>query len=268
MDIKQYKKNIETTFDDVAGRYDENRFFSISAKRMVELLPSLPSMDVLDLSTGTGAVAVEVAKRFSHARIEAIDLSQGMLDRAQSKAQNKGLSNISFKLRDVDDMPYGNESFDIVTCGYGLFFYPDMEVVYQKICRTIKEGGFFIFSSFTKDAFNPCSELFLNRLQNMYAIEIPPDLKEKLRTEEQIEELAKTADIERVKVEFYSISYPITVNDWWALLNNAGYKSFLAQLDSKQLLRFKVEHLQEIEQLSVDGMVELNSDTLFGLVTI
>jgi len=252
----------------VASRYDENRFFSISAGKMVELLPSLPSMDVLDLSTGTGAVAVEVATRFSHACIEAIDLSQGMLEKAKSKAQSKGLTNISFKLCDIDDMTYDNGVFDIVTCGYGLFFYPDMVAAYQKICRMMKQGGIFIFSSFTKKSFNPCSELFLNRLQNNYAIEIPSDLKEKLTTEEQIQELAETADIRHVSVELYQIRYPITVDDWWALLNNSGYKSFLDQLDSKQLLRFKGEHLQEIEELSIEGKIELNTDTFFGIVTV
>lgn len=268
MDDTQYKKGLEATFDDVSSRYDENRFFSISAKKMVELLPPLQSKVVLDLSTGTGAVAVEMASGYSHARIEAIDLSLGMLERAKSKAQKKGLNNIRFKQCDVDDMSYEDETFDIVTCGYGLFFYPDMEATYQKICRIIKPGGIFIFSSFTEKAFNPWSELFLARLESKYEIEIPSSLKERLTTKERIEELASVTEIAQLSVESYPIRYLITIDDWWALLNNAGYKSFLDQLNGEQLLQLKKEHLQELEELSVDGVIELNTDTLFSTITI
>ncbi len=268
MDKEQYKKSVGATFDDVSSRYDENRFFAISAKKMVQLLPPRQPMNVLDLSTGTGVVALEVAAKHKNACIEAVDLSQGMLNRARSKAQERGCKNISFKLSDVDDLSYENESFDVVTCGYGLFFYPDMEQTFKKICEIVKPGGTFIFSSFTKDAFNPCSELFLSHLEKNYNIEIPSGLKERLTNKQQIEELAKAGNIKSVNVECYPIRYSITTDDWWALLNNAGYKSFLDQLDPQQLLQFKDEHLQEIEELSIDGIIELNADTLFGMVTI
>jgi ubiquinone/menaquinone biosynthesis C-methylase UbiE len=63
-----------------------------------------------DISTGTGSVA-----------IEAIDLSLGMLEVAQTKARDKGITNIVFRQCDVDSMSYDNHTFDIVTCGYGMW---------------------------------------------------------------------------------------------------------------------------------------------------
>ncbi|MCU7918809.1 MAG: class I SAM-dependent methyltransferase [Candidatus Thiodiazotropha sp. (ex Epidulcina cf. delphinae)] len=268
IDRNKFKKDIEATFDNVSSRYDENAFFSISAKKMSELVPSLKTMNVLDLSTGTGAVAVEVATKHRHANIEAIDLSQGMLNRAKYKAGEKGLNNISFKQRDVDNIQYDDEVFDVVTCGYALFFYPDMEVTYKEICKTIKSGGMFIFSSFAKEAFNPYAELFLKRLENSYSIEAPSRLRERLKTKQQIEELVATSKFESINVVHYPIRYFITVNDWWSLLNNAGYKSLLDQLSYVQLQQFKEEHLIEIEELSCEGLIELNADTLFGVVNV
>lgn len=91
MDTNQFKKNIETTFNDVSSRYDENNFFAISASRMAELIPFMENMNVLDVSTGTGAVAIEVARKYRHAIVEGIDLSSGMLKQAKNKAQNEGL---------------------------------------------------------------------------------------------------------------------------------------------------------------------------------
>lgn len=268
MDSNSIKKNIEKTFNDVSSRYDENRFFSISAKKMAELVPLNNEMRVLDLSTGTGAVAIEVAKKYKHADVEAIDLSQGMLDKAKAKAKENNICNISYKRCDVDKVDYHPEIFDVVTCGYGIFFYPDMENTYKNICKTIKPGGVFIFSTFTKEAFNPFAELFLNRIENNYNIETPSRLRERLKTRDQVEKLAATAKHKKIEVIHYPIRYKITVNEWWSLLNNAAYKSLLDQLDYEQLQAFKDEHIGEIEELSMGGLIELNADTLFGVVHI
>ncbi|RDH87557.1 MAG: hypothetical protein DIZ78_03020 [endosymbiont of Escarpia spicata] len=268
IDTSQYKKIIEETFDGVSTRYDENKFFAISAKRMAELVPSFEIMNVLDVSTGTGAVAIEVARKHHHANIEGIDLSLGMLKQAKNKAQNEGLNKITFKQCDIENIPYANEAFDVVTCGYALFFYPDMEATYQAICKIIKRDGIFVFSSFTNDAFNPYAELFLQRLEVDYKTEAPSRLRERLKTKPQIEELVALSKHKSVNIELYPIRYSITIKEWWSLLNNAGYKSLLDQLNTEQFAQFKQEHLREIESISVDGVIELNTDTLFGVVYV
>lgn len=268
MDKKQIKKNIERIFDDISSGYDENKFFAISASRMAELVPSLESMNILDVSTGTGAVAIEVARKNGHAKVEGIDLSSGMLKQARSKAQKEGLVNITFKQCDVDDISYGDGVFDVVTCGYSLAFFPDMEASYQAICKKIKPGGLFVFSSFTKEAFNPYADFFLRRLEVDHKVEIPSRLSERLKTKRQIEELVSVSCYSNVKVAHYPIRYSITASEWWSLLNNTGYKSLLDQLSREQVTHFKQEHLAEIESIFIDGTIELNADTLFGVVHV
>ncbi|MCG7972837.1 MAG: class I SAM-dependent methyltransferase, partial [Candidatus Thiodiazotropha taylori] len=80
MDTIEYKQTLQTTFDKVSSRYDQNSFFGISAKRLAALLPAAEGLRVLDLSTGTGSVAIEIAINYPDAQIEAIDLSREMLD--------------------------------------------------------------------------------------------------------------------------------------------------------------------------------------------
>ncbi|MEW7986474.1 MAG: class I SAM-dependent methyltransferase [Candidatus Thiodiazotropha sp.] len=268
MDRDEYKKRLEATFNDVAQRYDENRFFAVSASKMAGLVPASDRLNILDLSTGTGAVAIEIALKHRNASIEAIDLSQGMLEKAKSKARDRGITNIAFRQCDTDTIAYGSDSFDIVTCGYGLFFYPDMEATYQVICNTIKPGGMFIFSSFTEDAFNPHAELFLKRIERDYKVEPPSRLRERLKTKQQIEALVATRKHHAVNVIYEPIRYPISIADWWSLLNSAGFKSLLDQLDERQLERFKTDHLKEIHNSVSNGIVELNADTLFGVVNL
>jgi ubiquinone/menaquinone biosynthesis C-methylase UbiE len=266
MDKEEYKKNIEAIFNDVSRCYDENRFFVISASKMVDLAPTAEQQNILDLSTGTGAVAIEMACRYPDARIKAVDLSPGMLQIAQSKARDKGITNIDFQQGDVENMTTNKELFDGVTCGYGLFFYLDMEATYQAVCHQIKPGGWFIFSSFTKNAFNPYADMFLKRLERDYNIEPPSRMSETLKTQEQIEALASTTKFNKVDVVYEPIRYPIGVEQWWSLLNSSGFKSLLDQLDEQQLDYFKSAHLMEMRALSDDAVIELNADTLFGVV--
>ncbi len=266
MDKEEFKKSVEATFDDVSRRYDENRFFAISASKMAELLPPAERLKILDLSTGTGSVAMAIASKYRNASIEAVDLSQGMLEIARSKAREKGITNIRFRQCDVEKIAYTSATFDIATCGYGLFFYPEMEATYRAICKTVKPGGLFLFSSFTHEAFNPHAELFLNRLEREYDVEPGSQIRERLKTQRQIEDLVASSEFSTLDVIHEPIRYTISVADWWSLLNNAGFKSLLDQLDERQLEQFKQDHLMEIEGLSDENGIELIADTMFGVV--
>jgi len=263
---KEIKNQIESTFDNVSDRYDENRFFSISAKGMVEFLPVDGVTKILDVSSGTGIVAMELAEKYSHAQIDAIDLSQGMLQIAQTKAEKNGINNIKFIQCDAECLPYEKATFDIITCGYGLFFYPEMESTYQALCKIIEHGGMFIFSSFTSDAFSPYADVFFERLEKDYKIEAPKALRERLKTTQQIEELALSSKPLEVEVKYYPIRYSITIMEWWSLLNNAGYKGLIDKLNEEELTRFKKSHLKEIESIAMGSNLELNADSYFGLV--
>jgi ubiquinone/menaquinone biosynthesis C-methylase UbiE len=268
MDKEEYKKIVEATFDDVSCRYDENRFFNIAASKMAELVPPAEGLKILDLSTGTGAVAIALAGRCRDAVIEAVDLSQGMLEIAKSKARDRGITNIRFRRCDVEQMAYASASFDIVTCGYALFFYPDMEATYQAICEIIKPGGLFLFSSFTHQAFNPHAEMFMERLERDYKVEPSSRIRERLKTQQQIEALVATSTFDTFDVIHEPIRYTISVADWWSLLNSAGFKSLLDQLDERQLEKFKQDHLMEIQGLSKENGIDLIADTMFGVVGI
>jgi ubiquinone/menaquinone biosynthesis C-methylase UbiE len=266
MDKTEYKKGIEANFDNVSRHYDENRFFAISAAKMARLVPSADRLKILDISTGTGAVAIAMAGKFKDASIEAIDLSQGMLEIAKSKARVKDIANIAFIQCDVEHMVYAEHIFDVVSCGYGLFFYPDMETTYQSICKTIKPGGMFIFSSFTDAAFNPYAECFFGRLEKDHNVIPPSRIRERLKSKHQIEALVATSPYNNLDVIHEPIRYSISIDQWWSLLNSAGFKSLLDQLHPQQLKSFKQIHLEEIRELSNGASLELNADSLFGVV--
>ncbi len=273
MNTDEIKQRIKSTFDDVSSRYDKNRFFVLSAQAMVEQLPDYGErgIKILDLSTGTGNVAMALSKKYPQAHITAVDLSQGMLEQAKKNVLTqlgRGGKNIEFHQCDAENLPYDNDYFDVITCGYALFFYPEMEATYQAICKKIKRGGVFVFSSFTQEAFAPYAEMCLQRLEKDYQIKAPRLMMERLKTVSQMEALAELSQPQKIDIKHDFIRYDISLSEWWDLLNNAGYKGLLDQLTPEQLNQFKQAHLAEIDSMVTHQRLELNADTLFGLVQV
>ncbi len=262
------KKIIESTFNEVSSKYDANLFFQITAQHLAKSFSSYEKDKLLDVSTGTGTVIFEIMKEHPNLDILAIDISKGMLDIAKQKAEKLNLKGITFKQEDVEKLSYPNNHFDIITCGFGLFFYPNMQDTFNSLCKMIKKDGKFIFSSFTKDAFEPYSSSFFDTLDKDYKIKFPIKASGLLNTQEDIEILVLNKQTLQYETEEVEISYDITVEQWWELLNSAGYKTLLNKLSESQLESFKTKHLTDILKLSTDGSITLKVNTLITTVTL
>ena len=132
--------------------------------------------------------------------------------------------------------------------------------------KLLKNDGVFTFSSFTKEAFNPYSDIFLDSLHKDYNLDYPKGSNLFLETEEEINDLVKTAGKYQHKIEKLEISKLITVEQWWETLISAGYKGMINQLSNEDLEKFKKQHLEDISKLCVNGKIELRTNTLITTV--
>src|SRR6187402_2156291 len=125
MDRSEIEARVLATFDAVAEGYDHPAasWFDRTAQAITDAAALAPGMEVLDLATGTGKVALALAAREPSARVLGIDLSSGMLAQAERKARALGLSNVEFAQASFDDLNYGPR-FDLATCSFGVFFVP------------------------------------------------------------------------------------------------------------------------------------------------
>ncbi len=268
----QIKESISATFDDVANDYDSNKQFVISAKRLVEILKKQELKDesnILDLSTGTANVALEIAKEYPNSKIHGVDISKEMLGIAAVKIKEMNIKNIRLYHQDVENLKLSLDKFDLVTCGYGLFFYPNMEKVFCDISKRISKKGKFIFSIFTKDAFQPYTKTFLEILKNNYNIQLPNKLEGiSLDTKEDIEELASLINPSTVETEYFKIRMDLSIEQWWDLINSSGFKAFISQLNVEEYKAFKKEYFKHLENVTINKTIKLNADTLFAIITI
>lgn len=89
---------------------------------------------VLDVATGTGAVAVRAAQL--GADVTAIDIAPLMIERA--RASNPGAA-IRFDVGDAQALPYDDASFDVVTSTFGVIFAPDHAAVARELARVCRD---------------------------------------------------------------------------------------------------------------------------------
>jgi ubiquinone/menaquinone biosynthesis C-methylase UbiE len=261
------KKNIKNTFDDVAKSYDRNQQFIISAKKMVDLIDSEnDSLTILDLSTGTGHIAIELAKKYPNTNIYGVDISDEMLGIARLKTEEHGITNITYLVQDVENLDFKDMKFDLITCGYGLFFYPNMVKVVCDVAQRLSPNGKFIFSTFTDQAFQPYSKIFLDILEQNYNIAPPKRIeKRQLTTQDEIETLCAHIEYDSLEIHDIEIVFPMEIDEWWQLLNSTGYKGLLSQLESNYPL-FENEYLEHLQSISKDNCIDFNANSLISVV--
>ncbi len=92
----------------------------------------------LDVATGTGGVALPAAR--AGAEVTAQDISVDQLGKARAAAEQAGLS-IRFDVGDAQELPYDDESFDVVASAFGAIFAPDHDRVARELTRLLRHGG-------------------------------------------------------------------------------------------------------------------------------
>jgi len=266
------KKMIQQGFDTVASGYDHPSlaFFPQTAARMIELLELKPTDNLLDVCTGTGVVALVAAEKLSTSeagtgKVIGIDLSNGMLERARLKADEKNLTNTEFLQMDLDALEFSSENFDLACSSFGLFFMEDMSWALSNISRVVKNTGKIAISTFTGDAFLPMSDIFL-QCYNSFGKEVPALSWKRLSTEALIMEQFEAVGISNVKIHHVPLGYQM--NDakmWWDVVWNTGYRALLNQLTADQQIEFKEKHMAEIAELIGDVGVWFNTEVLIAI---
>lgn len=109
----------------------------------IEMLVSMSSVKdsdvVLDVACGPGIVACEFAKVAQH--VTGIDVTPAMIDVAKKRQLELGLSNTSWKLGYAENLPFANDTFDVVIARYSFHHLLAPSVALQEMIRVCRPGG-------------------------------------------------------------------------------------------------------------------------------
>jgi demethylmenaquinone methyltransferase / 2-methoxy-6-polyprenyl-1,4-benzoquinol methylase len=167
------KERISSMFDDIASEYDAaNHFLSMGVDRIwrkkirkMIARSQNPAIQILDLATGTGDLALALAK-IPGSEIVGLDIADKMLDCARAKAAKKGRKNIRLIQGDALNIPFPEATFDVVTIAFGIRNFEDVTAGVREINRVLKPGGKYYIIELTRPNkyFRPLYNIYLNHL--------------------------------------------------------------------------------------------------------
>ena len=103
---------------------------------LVSRIDARPEDTVIDVATGTGAVALELVRQYG-CRVVGIDQSPEMLDTARARARGR----VEFREARAEDLPFEDRSFDGLTFTYLLRYVDDPATTMAELARVVKPGG-------------------------------------------------------------------------------------------------------------------------------
>jgi demethylmenaquinone methyltransferase/2-methoxy-6-polyprenyl-1,4-benzoquinol methylase len=144
------KEQVTQMFDTISKEYDSlNRVISFGIdikwrKKVVSIVGKQKPDTILDIATGTGDLAINLAKT-NASKIVGFDISPGMLEIGKQKIAQKKLNNkIEMVLGDSEKMPFTDNSFDAITVAFGVRNFENLEKGLTEILRVLKPNGTFV----------------------------------------------------------------------------------------------------------------------------
>ena len=263
--MEEQKRRFVAAFDLASTTYDEPslRFFDVHALALVQKAGIHEGARVLDVATGSGKVALEVARVVGpKGQVIGVDLSEGML--AQARRKTGGLR-IEFRHMDAERLEFDDATFDVVLCGFGIFFLSDLVRGVCEMRRVLRPGGRLAFSTAHQAALEPLMEMTLTCLERYGVPRIPPLWRVmKCEEPEQVLTLLEKGEFQRRKVVLESAGYYIEPQDWWTILWATGLHRRLGQLSPEAFEPFRKELLEEVRSLQDERGIWLNASALIG----
>ena len=143
------KENVREMFDNIAPTYDKlNHVLSMNVDKLwrrhalKEIVDGSPQR-ILDVACGTGDSTISIAKAAAKgSEVIGADISEGMMALVKGKADKAGVGDcISLQVADGEDLPYGEGTFDRVTCAFGIRNFEHKEKGLAEFLRVLKPGG-------------------------------------------------------------------------------------------------------------------------------
>ena len=164
-DLNEVRWLICQGWEEVAAEYAKDRLgiFGRFAGRLLHLLNPPLGSTLLDVGTGSGAVALQAtASVGSEGQAIGSDIAAAMVSLAQKAAAGQRATNASFCRMDAEQLGFPDASFATVTCAFSLFQFPDMGRALAEMWRVLKPRGRLGLSNWGPGYFSPIASLQRN----------------------------------------------------------------------------------------------------------
>jgi len=172
------KNQVEDMFNNIAPKYDFlNHILSMNIdkiwrRKVIKILKKEANINlILDIATGTGDLAVQLAK-LKPQKIIGMDLAKEMLEVGKRKILKKKLNHIiELQQGDAENLIFENDKFDAITVAFGVRNFENLNKGLAEIYRVLKPNGKFIVLEFSEP-----KNSFINKVYSFYFLKILPKI--------------------------------------------------------------------------------------------
>ncbi len=248
-----FKKKTIQVWDEVAPRYHKrwakkNEGPFCSTNELVRLAGIKKNDLVLDIACGTGAVVTKLLKKLrNNGFVLGLDISKKAISIAKEENQNK--ENLGFIIADAETIHFV-DNFDVITCQYALFFFPNSRKALFNIKRNLKPDGTLAISVHGNNV--PFFNCIIDAVTKFIPDYIPPGSPklDRFGSKKTLREEISKIGFKKIKVNEFNFRYsPGTFADYW---NN--YLKYIPKS-----LREKVDSLSSLKKTQLKELVKNNT---------
>jgi len=264
------KDETAAAYSSAADHFDDPvlSFWDRFGRRTVERLDLRPGERVLDACCGTGASALPAAHAVGPAPgyVLGLDLAEPALARARDKAAAQGLSNVDFRVSDIEHTGLPSGTFDAVVCVFGIFFLPDMAAGMAELWRLIRPGGRLAVTVWGPRWIEPGSGFFWDAVGRER-----PDLVrafapwERITTPEALGELFEAGGTAPPELVAEAGTHPLPrPEDWWTVVLGTGLRATVDKLGPEPAGRVRQANLAWAMS---QNLAEIEASVVLGVAT-
>jgi len=245
----KYKQNNMKIWNEIASRYHK-RWASVnegpfqSTSKLVQLINVSKGNSVLDIACGTGVVTKKIREKVGNSGyVVGVDASIAAIKIA--KKWNSIKSNLDFVNIDAEKFSFSHK-FDIVTCQYALFFFPNAQKALKNIRNSLKKTGTLGISVHGHKDKVPFFSNILDAVTEFIPDYVPPDSPnmDRFGTKSTLDNEVRKAGFSKISIKDFTFSYsPGKFDDYWG-----NYLKYIAKPLKEKLNSLDISKRKELKQ--------------------
>ena len=147
-------------------RYLGPLLFAPYAEHVAKRVAALRPQRILETAAGTGIVTRALTETLPTAEVVATDINPGVVE---FTAQHFQSERVTFRAADAQQLPFADESFDLVLCLFGIMFFPDKVRANAEARRVLRPGGRYVLVTFDRLDLNPVPQAAGEAVATLFA---------------------------------------------------------------------------------------------------
>jgi ubiquinone/menaquinone biosynthesis C-methylase UbiE len=264
------KEVVIKTFDASASKFDEigTPFFKQFGKLLSDFSEIQKEDIVLDVACGKGATTFPILQKLSGTgRLYAIDISPKMIKECKQRLTTQNFQNIEFQTIDAENLLFSDNSFDKVVCGFGLFFFPNIEKGLYEIRRVLKQNGLLIFSSWNNEYQLKWYAEILSKYIHDFGSKQQPDpegiVEQDFRTVEGIEKILRLTNFKKKQITIENIDcFYNNEEEWIETRWHTAHRMLFEKMNTEEYSKFVVDIKDHFRNRKEDEKIKITMSSI------